>query len=111
MRFGMAGRHSLRYIESYPVKQRVGEVAYWLELPPELPRVHVFHASQLWKYIPDLSHVIEPDPIQLQENLSYEEQHVQILDWRGKHLRRKTVPLVKVLWVNHEMSKATWAPE
>ena len=87
----------------------MGEVAYQLELPTELQMVHnVFHVSQLRKYIPDPSHVIKPDPIQLQEDLSYEEKPVQILDRREKHLRRKIVPWVKVLWANHETSEATW---
>jgi len=111
-RFGKAGRLSLRYIGPYPITQRVGEVAYQLELPTERQRVHnVFHVSQLRKYISEPSHVIEPDPIQLQEDLSYEEQPVQILDRREKHLRRKIVPLVKVIWANHETSEATWEPE
>ena len=74
----------------------------------EVPRVHnVFHVSQLWKYILDPSQVIEPNPTQLQEDLSYEEHRIQILHQWEKHLRRKAVPLVKVLWTNHEMSKAT----
>ena len=77
----MAGKLSPRYIGPYPVIQRVGEVAYQLELPTELPRVDtVFHVLQLWKYIPDPSHIIELDPMQLQEDFSYEEQPVQILD-------------------------------
>ena len=108
----MVGKLSPRYIGLYLVIQRIREVAYRLELPAELPRVHnVFHVSQLQKYIPDPSHIVESDPIELQEDLSYEEQPVQILDWREKHLRRKTVPLVKVLWANQEMSEATWEPE
>jgi len=49
--------------------------------------------------------------MQLQEDLSYEEQPVQTLDQWEKLLRKKTVPLVKVLWANHEMSEATWEPE
>ena len=101
-RFGMAGKLSPRYIRLYPAIQRVGEVAYRLELLPELPRVQkVFHMSQLRKYIPDPSHIIKPNPIRLQEDLLYEEQPVQILDRREKHLRRKTMPLVKVLWANY----------
>ena len=73
-RFGRAGKLSARYIGPYPVLQRVGEVAYRLELPTKLQRVYnVFHVSQLQKYISDSSHVIKPDPIQLQEDLSYEE--------------------------------------
>jgi len=62
-RFGMEGKLSPRYIRPYPVIQKIGEVAYRLELPPELPRVHnVCHVSQLQKYIPDPSHIIKPDP-------------------------------------------------
>jgi len=46
MRFGMVEKLSVRYIGPYPVMQRVGEVAYRLGLPPELPRVHnMFHVS------------------------------------------------------------------
>jgi len=107
-RFGKAGKLSPRYVRPYPVIQRIGEVAYRLELPIGLQRIHnVFHVSQLRKYIPDPWHVIEPEPIQLQEDLSYEEQPIQILDQRKKQLRRKTVPLVKVLWANHETLEAT----
>ena len=74
VRFGMIEKLSPRYIGLYPIIQRVREVAYRLELPPELSRVNnVLHVSQLRKYIPDPSHIIEPDPIQLQEDQSYEE--------------------------------------
>ena len=63
LRFGMTGNLSPRYIGPYPIIQRVGEVAYRLEMPPELPRVHnVFHVSQLHKYLSDPLHVIKPDP-------------------------------------------------
>jgi len=111
-RFGMAVKLRPRYIGSYLIAQWVGEVAYRLKLPPELPRVYdVFHVSQLRKYVQDPSHVIEPNPIHLQEDLSYEEQPIRILDRREKQLRRKMVPLVKVFWANDEMSKATWEPE
>ena len=62
----MIGKLSLRYIGQYPIVQRAGEMAYRLELPPELPRVHnVFHVSKLQKYLLDPFHVIEPDPVQL----------------------------------------------
>jgi len=71
----------------------------------------VFHVSELRKYIPDSSLVIEPDPMQLQEDLSFEEQLVQIMDRREKHLRWKTMLLVKVLYANHEMLEATWKSE
>jgi len=87
-------------------------VAYRLELPPKLSRVHnLFYVWQLWKYVEDPSYVIEPNPFRLQEDLSYEEQPVRILNQREKQLRRKMVLLVMVIWANHEMSEATWKPE
>ena len=55
-------------------------MAYKLDLPEELSRVHnVFHISMLRKYIPDPSHVLETLEIELRDDLSYEEQPVQIL--------------------------------
>jgi len=112
MRFGVTGKLSPRYIGLYPIVQQVGEVAYHLELARKLLKVHnIFHVSQLRKYIPDPSHVITLDPIQLWEDLSNEKQPVCILDRRQKQLHGKTVPLVKVLWANHEISDATWQPE
>jgi len=112
VRLGKVEKFNPRYIRSYSIIQRIGEVAYRLELPAELQRIHnVFHVSQLRKYIPDPSHVIEPDPIQLQENLSYEEQPLQILDRWEKQLRKKAVPLVKVLRANHKSFEATWELE
>ena len=51
-RFDMVGKLSPKYIRPYPITQRVGEVAYQLELPPELPRMdNLFHISQLRKYV------------------------------------------------------------
>ena len=49
--------------------------------------------------------------MQLKENLTYEETHVQIVDHKEHVLRTKVIPLVKVLWKNHEREAATWEPE
>ena len=51
----------------------------------------------LRKYIPDPSHVLREQPVQLKENLTYEEIHVQIVDRKEQVLRSKVIPLVKVL--------------
>ena len=53
--------------------------------------------SRLRKYIPDLSHVLREQPVQLKENLTYEETPVQIVDRKEHVLRTKVIPLVKVL--------------
>ena len=81
LKFGRRGKLSLRYIGPYKIVIKVGPVAYKLKLPPELSRIHdTFHVSMLRKYIPDPSHVLREQPVQLKENLTYEETPVQIVD-------------------------------
>ena len=110
--FGRRGKLRPRYIRPYEIIARVGPVAYKLKLPPELSRIHdTFHVSMLRKYIPDPSHVLREQPVQLKENLTYEEILVQIVDRKEQVLRSKIIPLVKVLWKNHEREAATWEPE
>ena len=83
-----------------------------MELPSDLDRIHdVFHVSMLRKYIPDLSQVLTVQPVEIQKNLTYEEEPVQILDRREQVLRNKTIPLVKVLWRSHTVEEATWEHE
>ncbi|KAL5570666.1 hypothetical protein UlMin_027241 [Ulmus minor] len=112
MRFGKKGKLSPRFIGPFEILERVGKVAYKLALPPELSSVHnVFHVSMLKKYVSDPSHVLEHEPIQVNEDLTYEEKPVQILDRKDKTLRNKVIPLVKVLWRNHKIEEATWERE
>ena len=112
VRFGKRGKLSPRYIGPFQIKERVGPVAYKLILPPRLSKIHdVFHVSLLRKYIADPSHALEEQPIRLKEDLTYEEEPIQILDRREQVLRNKTIPLVKVLWSNHLLEEATWEPE
>ena len=66
----------------------MGEVAYRLVLPPALSGVHnVFHVSILRKYISDPNHVIEVAPLQLREDLSYDEEPMKIMDHKKQVLR------------------------
>ena len=110
--FGKRGNLSPRYIGPYNIVERIGEVAYRLELPSYLDRIHdVFHVSMLRKYIPNPSNVLTEQPVEIQENLTYEEEPVQILDRREQVLRNKTIPLVKVLWRSHTVEEATWEHE
>src|ERR1044071_7057318 len=111
-RFGKGGKLNPKYIGPFEILERIGEIAYRLVLPPNLSRVHnVFHESQLRPYIPDASHVIQHEPLQLQEDLSYRKQLVRILGYKEKILRNRTIPLVKVLWSNHTSEEATWETE
>ncbi|CAN6698020.1 unnamed protein product [Malus baccata var. baccata] len=112
VRFGKRGKLSPRYIGPYEIVERVGEVAYRLALPPELAKVHnVFHVSMLRKYISDPSHLILPQPLEINPDLTYNEVPVTIRDWKDKVLRNKTVRMVKVLWRNHSVEEATWETE
>ena len=67
----------------------------------------MFHISMLRKYISDPSHVLETPEIELRDDLSYEEQPMQIMGREKKELRNKTISLVKVLWRNHLVEEAT----
>ncbi|GJT53014.1 putative reverse transcriptase domain-containing protein [Tanacetum coccineum] len=50
VRFGKRGKLNPRYVGPFKVLEKVGEVAYKLELPQELSRVHnTFHVSNLKK--------------------------------------------------------------
>ena len=108
LRFGKRGKLSPRYIGPYEIVSKVGPVAYKLKLPPELSRIHdTFHVSMLRKYIPDPSHVLRDQPVELKDNLTYKEQQMQIVDRREQIFRNKVISLVKVLWGNHEIKEAT----
>jgi hypothetical protein len=91
----------------------VGSLAYHLALPPHLSGVHnVFHVSALRKYVVDPSHVLEVESIQLRDNLSYEEVPVTIVDRKENELRRRRIPMVKVMWSNHQLpEEASWELE
>ena len=96
----------------YEIVERIGEVAYRLRLPPELARIHdAFHVSMLQKYMADPSHVLRDQPVELKEYLTYEERPVQIVDRNDQVLGNKVIPLVKVLWINHDRDEATWERE
>ncbi|XP_071902702.1 uncharacterized protein [Coffea arabica] len=66
-----------RYLGPFSILQRIRKVAYRLELPASLSRIHdVFHVSLLKKYHPDLTHILPPEDIELDESLAYEERPI-----------------------------------
>ena len=112
MRFGKKWKLSPRFIGPFEILERVGNVACRLALPPSLSSVHnVFHISLLRKYVSDPSHLLSYEPLELNRDLTYEEQPVQVLDRKEKELRNKKIPLVKVLWRNFAVEEATWERE
>ncbi|BFG22200.1 hypothetical protein CerSpe_084740 [Prunus speciosa] len=112
MRFGKRGKLSARYIGPYEIMERIGPIAYRLALPTELSRIHdMFHVSMLRMDVPDPSHIQEHQPVELREDLTYEEQLVQILDKKEQVLRTKSITVVNVLWRSQTIEEATWEPE
>ncbi|XP_026428425.1 uncharacterized protein LOC113324324 [Papaver somniferum] len=106
---GIIGTH---YIGSFEILQRIGEVAYRLALPTKFAAIHnVFHVSMLRNYNVDPSHIIEWRDLQLNENVSYEEKLLRIVESKEQVLRRKTIKTVKVLWQHHGSEEATWELE
>ncbi|KAK8586308.1 hypothetical protein V6N13_082119 [Hibiscus sabdariffa] len=98
LRFGKKGKLSPRYIGPFEVLDKVGPVAYRLALPSEFDKIHnVFLVSMLRRYRSDPSHALEPEEVELNPDLSYEEEPVMVLDREVKRLWNKNVPLVKVL--------------
>ena len=81
VQFGKKGKLSPRYIGPFEILQRIGKVAYRLALPPQLAGVHnIFHISLLRKYIPDPSHMLKWEELKLDEDVTFEEKPVRILD-------------------------------
>ena len=83
-----------------------------MDLPIEIGDVHnVFHVSQLRKFLSDPTKIVQPDEVELDASLEYEEYPVAILDTKEKRLRNKVIPMIKVLWSRHGSEDATWETE
>ncbi|KAA3457187.1 DNA/RNA polymerases superfamily protein [Gossypium australe] len=93
-------------------EERIGPVAYRLQLPTELEKIHnAFHVSMLRRYRFDPSLVICLTEVEIQPDMTYEEEPICILAREIKELRNKRIPLVKVLWQKHGVEEATWESE
>ena len=101
LRLGRKIKLSPRFIGSFKILERIGSIAYKLTLPPSLTRVQdVFHVSMLRKYMTDSIRVIDYEPLQLSEDLSYKEKPIRILAQEVKALRNRDIAFIKVLWQN-----------
>ncbi|XP_016902031.2 uncharacterized protein LOC107991506 [Cucumis melo] len=106
LRFEKKGKLSPRFVRSFEILERNGPVAYRLTLSPAFSAVHdVLHVSMLRKYVADSTHVVDFEPLHINENLDYEKQPVEILAREVKMLRNTGIALVKVLFRNHEVEE------
>ena len=112
VRFGKRGKLSPRFIGPFQILERVGTVAYRLDLQPSMSGVHeVFHVSMLLRYTPDPAYVMDWGEIKVDTDGTFQEGPVCIMDSRDQVLRRKTVRLVRVLWQHREVEESTWERE
>src|SRR4051812_1799361 len=85
---GKLGKLAPRYVGPFRILERVGPVAYRLELPPQFAAMHdVFHVSTLRKYIHDATHVISYDDLDVQDDISIEDRPIRILERKQMILR------------------------
>ncbi|GJS45705.1 putative reverse transcriptase domain-containing protein [Tanacetum coccineum] len=106
------GKLNPRYIGPFKVIAEVGTVAYQLELPEQLSRVHsTFHVSNLKKCMPDETLPIPLDEIQFGDKLYFVEEPVEIMDREVKRLKQSCIPILKVRWNSKRGPEFMWEHE
>ncbi|GKB92747.1 putative reverse transcriptase domain-containing protein, partial [Tanacetum coccineum] len=87
-------------------------VAYKLELPQQLGRVHnTFHVSNLKKCLSDESLVIPLEELHVDDKLHFVEEPVKVVDREIKQLKRSRIPIIKVRWNSKQGLEFTWERE
>ncbi|CAA7019741.1 unnamed protein product [Microthlaspi erraticum] len=103
---------SPRFMGPFPVVERVGPLAYRLELPEIMKAFHkVFHVSMLRKCLHPTEELVARIPEDLQPDLTVPAVPVRILERREKVLRNKRIPLLRILWDCSGSTEETWEPE
>ncbi|GJR25607.1 putative reverse transcriptase domain-containing protein [Tanacetum coccineum] len=102
-------RQLRRFLKSRAIIAKVGTIAYRLELPEQLSRVHItFYVSNLKKYLSDETLAIPLDEIQIDDKLHFIKEPVKIMDCEVKRLKQSRIPSVKVRWNSKRGPEFTW---
>ncbi|GJS59513.1 hypothetical protein Tco_0654297 [Tanacetum coccineum] len=112
VRFGKRGKLNPRYVGPFKVLEKVVSVAYKLELPQELNRVHnTFHVSNLKKCYSDEPLAVPLEGLHVDDKLRFVEEPVEIMDREVKRLKQSRIPIVKVRWNSRRGPEFTWERE
>nr|GEU47609.1 reverse transcriptase domain-containing protein [Tanacetum cinerariifolium] len=81
VRFGKREKLNPRYVGPFKMLSKVGDVAYRLELPQQLSRVHnTFHVSNLKRCLSNESLVIPLDELHIDDKLQFVEKPMEMMD-------------------------------
>nr|GEV57451.1 putative reverse transcriptase domain-containing protein [Tanacetum cinerariifolium] len=112
LRFRNKGKFSPRFIRAFKILKQIREVAYVLDLLKEMKGIHnTFHVSYLRKCLADKTRVVTLDDIEIDSELTSQEEPDVILRRKVRQLRNTEIPLVKVQWRHHKRSSIRWEPK
>ncbi|GJV31044.1 putative reverse transcriptase domain-containing protein [Tanacetum coccineum] len=112
VRFGKKGKLAPRYVGPFEIIEKVGLVAYRLDLLEELDGVHdTLHVLNLKKCLDDPTLQVPLDEIQVDAKLNFVEEPVEILEREFKKLKRSRIAIVKVRWNSKRGPEFTWERE
>ena len=111
VRFGAVGKLAPRFVGPFPIIERIGKMAYKVELPEKLAGVHnVFHVTHLRKCLHESAEVVEPsilEDMEVEKEATLRRAPIRIMETETKKLGSKEVKLVKAQWSETE-EDATW---
>ncbi|GJU84202.1 putative ribonuclease H-like domain-containing protein [Tanacetum coccineum] len=112
VRFRKKRKLAPRFVGPFKIIEKVGPVAYRLDLPEELNGVHdTFHVSNLKKCLADPTLQMPLDEIRVNAKLNFMEERVEILEREFKKFKRSRIAIVKVWWNSKCGLEFTWERE
>ncbi|GKD69528.1 hypothetical protein Tco_1323618, partial [Tanacetum coccineum] len=110
--FSKRGKLNPRYVGPFKVLEQVGSIAYKLELPQELSRVHnKFHISNLKKCYANEPLAVPLDGLRFDDKHHFVEEPVEIIDREVKRLKQSHISIIKVRWNSRRGPEFTWERE
>ncbi|GKA26216.1 hypothetical protein Tco_0712325 [Tanacetum coccineum] len=109
VRFGKKDKLAPRFVGPFEIIEKVGHVAYRIDLPEEMNDIHdTFHMSNLKKCLADPTQKVPLDENQVEAKLNFVEEPVEILEREFKKLKRSRIAIVKVRWNSKRGHEFMW---